>query len=343
MTTTTGYIAMADISGYTAFVAATELEHSREILSELLDVTSGALQSHLRPVRLQGDAIICVGQDDDVVSCLESAFVAFHKRVRAMVAATTCPCAACQTVPSLTLKFVAAHGTYSNVNVRGTQDLVGADVNIAFRLLKNHVPSHEYVLITRAVLERMASSARERFVPIAEEYDVGRVEAFYRDLHDLRDLARRPARGPVRDDEAHLRFRHVIDASPERVFATFRDPKAFGRLMSAPNVTLEGGARGTMNGAAYHCHHGNGKQTIFEIVGLREPDEMTLSLYGNGPEAHGTFTLMPLDDGRATDVRFHLRFADEVRGITLLIARTVWGFFIAKGFRALPRLVADAR
>ena len=107
MTTTTGYIAMADISGYTSFVAATELEHSREILSELLEVTSRELEKHLVPVRLQGDAIICVSKDEEVVPCLEAAFVAFHRRVRAMVAVTTCPCNACRSVPSLTLKFVA--------------------------------------------------------------------------------------------------------------------------------------------------------------------------------------------------------------------------------------------
>ena len=82
MTTTTGYIAMADISGYTSFVAATELEHSREILSELLEVTSRELEKHLVPVRLQGDAIICVSKDEEVVPCLEAAFVAFHRRVR---------------------------------------------------------------------------------------------------------------------------------------------------------------------------------------------------------------------------------------------------------------------
>src|SRR5246127_4669345 len=99
MATETGYIAMADISGYTSFVAATELEHSREILSELLEVTTRALEKHLVPARLQGDAITCVSTDDEVVACREAAFVAFHRRVRAMVAATTCPCNACRTVP----------------------------------------------------------------------------------------------------------------------------------------------------------------------------------------------------------------------------------------------------
>jgi hypothetical protein len=32
-----GYLVIADISGYTSFVAGTELEHSHEILSDLLE------------------------------------------------------------------------------------------------------------------------------------------------------------------------------------------------------------------------------------------------------------------------------------------------------------------
>jgi hypothetical protein len=33
-----GYLVLADISGYTSFVAKTELEHSHEILTELLEL-----------------------------------------------------------------------------------------------------------------------------------------------------------------------------------------------------------------------------------------------------------------------------------------------------------------
>ena len=340
MTTTTGYIAMADISGYTAFVAATELEHSREILSELLEVTSRELEKHLTPVRLQGDAIICVSNDDEVVPCLESAFVAFHRRVRAMVAATTCPCNACQSVPSLTLKFVAHYGEYSNVEVRGTRDLVGAAVNIAFRLLKNHVPSHEYLLLTRPVLDRLPEGARERFVPITEDYDLGRVEAFYRDLHDLRDLSARPAQAPITRHEAHVRAQTTVSAAPSVLWQVMQDARAFERILSAPHVDIQTGARGTMHGAEYHCHHGKDAETIFEVVGMREPNELTLYMYGRGPEAHGTYHFDPLPDGR-THVEFDIKFEPSVRGPKLLIARTLWGYFIRKGMGQLSQIVKE--
>ena len=340
MPTTTGYIAMADISGYTAFVAGTELEHSREILSELLEVTSRALEAHLTPVRLQGDAIICVSDDDMVVPCLESAFVAFHRRVRAMVAATTCPCAACQSVPALTLKFVAHRGEYSNVEVRGTKDLVGADVNVAFRLLKNHVPSHEYLLITRAVAERLPEATRDAYVPIVEEYDLGRVEAFYRDLHELRDRAVAAEHAPVTRRGADVRVGTTVDAPPTLLWELMKDPRAFERILSAPKVDIQPGARGTLRDAEYHCHHGKGAETIFEVVGMREPNELTLHMYGRGPEAYGTYHFDPRADG-STDVEFDIVFAPQVRGAKRLIARALWTYFIRKGMSELRMIAAE--
>ena len=60
----------------------TEIEHSREILAELLEVTSRELERHLRLSRIQGDALICVGEEDEVIPCLEDAFLSFHRRVR---------------------------------------------------------------------------------------------------------------------------------------------------------------------------------------------------------------------------------------------------------------------
>ena len=33
-----GYLVLADISGYTSYVASTEIEHSQEVLAELLEL-----------------------------------------------------------------------------------------------------------------------------------------------------------------------------------------------------------------------------------------------------------------------------------------------------------------
>ncbi len=339
--TVTGYIAIADISGYTGFVASTEIEHSREILAELLDVTSRELEKHLRLARIQGDALICVGERDEIIACLESAFLSFHRRVRAMVAANTCQCNACQSVPSLTLKFIAQHGTYSTVTVRGTVDLVGADVNIAFRMLKNHVPSHEYILATNSVLARLPEAARQRFVPIAEDYDLGRVEAGYRDLHDLRERANEQLAQRVTPNDADFTLSTVVDAPPERVFSELIKPSSMKRLASAPNISLKSGARGTLANAAYHCEHGANRATIFEVVRVDPPRELTLWMYGDGPEAFVGYVFEPVGTGR-TRVRLSLRVVNAA-GIKKLVTVLMCRYYFTRGLRLLPEIVRASR
>ena len=56
-----GPLVLADISGYTAFVAETELEHSRAIPSELLEMLVRAIARYLRIGQIEGDAIFAVG------------------------------------------------------------------------------------------------------------------------------------------------------------------------------------------------------------------------------------------------------------------------------------------
>src|SRR3972149_11044194 len=52
-----GYLVLADISGYTSFVAATELEHAHDILTELLELILGQLTPTLTLSKLEGDAV----------------------------------------------------------------------------------------------------------------------------------------------------------------------------------------------------------------------------------------------------------------------------------------------
>lgn len=52
-----GYLVIADISGYTSFVARTELEHSQEILTELLELLMARFQPLMTISKLEGEAV----------------------------------------------------------------------------------------------------------------------------------------------------------------------------------------------------------------------------------------------------------------------------------------------
>src|SRR5262245_41359822 len=52
-----GHLLLADISGYTSYVASTELRHSQEILSELLECIVERLKPLMTISQIEGDAI----------------------------------------------------------------------------------------------------------------------------------------------------------------------------------------------------------------------------------------------------------------------------------------------
>ncbi|MFN2519868.1 MAG: DUF2652 domain-containing protein [Candidatus Limnocylindria bacterium] len=282
MATRDGPLVIADISGYTAFIADTELDHSREILSELLEAIIGAFDNRLTVAQIEGDAVCFVGDraDGDLVDWIEDAFVRFHRRLRDIETVSTCPCRACTTAGGLTLKFVAHRGPYSWHRVGKVDQLVGTPVNLVHRLLKNHVPSHEYIFATDALMERWPEPLRAQFERHSEEYDhLGRVEGGYHDLAPLRERARTAQRTTVSRDESRLTLDSTIQLPIAVAWHALADPDLRRQWMGVRNVELKPGARGTLLGGEFHCHHGKDAKTVFRVVGSEEPHEMTIEFF----------------------------------------------------------------
>src|SRR5205809_7074592 len=103
---------MADISGYTAFVAGTEQDHSQEILAELMEAISRSFGGKLTIDQVEGDALCCTTDRTDagVTDWLRETFRVFHRRLRDIRAATTCPCRGCAAGPALGPQFVGHRG-----------------------------------------------------------------------------------------------------------------------------------------------------------------------------------------------------------------------------------------
>ena len=99
-----------------------------------------------------------------------------------------CSCDACTKAPELTLKLIAHYGRYSRQRIGDTGQVHGMDVIVPHRLAKNSVPSHEYILATRELLDRLPEAQRASFVPHTEDADgLGQISLGYRDLVSLRD------------------------------------------------------------------------------------------------------------------------------------------------------------
>lgn len=162
-----GFLVLADISGFTAFMTTTELEHGPPIITELLEEVIRRISPPLLPPA-------------SLLDVLHAGFVGFRERQRKLQADESCPCNACCNVWRLRLKAIGHYGTFLEQTVGGR-----ADVILAHRLLKNGVPQKaDYALLTRPALQYMnVDPGRFGLLPHIERYEhFGDVECFVSDL-----------------------------------------------------------------------------------------------------------------------------------------------------------------
>ncbi|MDP9235849.1 MAG: DUF2652 domain-containing protein [Chloroflexota bacterium] len=273
-----GYLVLADISGYTAFLTGTELEHAQAIIHELTTLIRERLAPPLRFVKLEGDAVFCYADEaafpdgERLVELLEACYFDFSNRLENMVRGTTCRCNACASMNSLGLKFIAHFGTYVVQPSGGGDDLAGPDVILVHRLLKNAITKtlgvQAYVFFTDACLQRMpAYFDLPRHTETHKSFGDtgGGIQDLGAALQEMREARRRYVTSAEADFEMHFDLPHP----PAVVWQYSVDPierrryACSGILEKNPDRT-EPNAHGRLGaGASSHCNHGPG-------VALRE-------------------------------------------------------------------------
>jgi len=153
-----GLLFIPDISGFTRFVNETEIEHSRLIIQELLEILISANQIGLEISEIEGDAILFYkfGESpglEELYKQVENMFTAFHRSLAAYDQRRFCQCKACLSAIDLTLKVITHYGEFTGYNVQHFNKLIGRDVIVAHQLLKNDIGQHEYWLVTKNLLQ----------------------------------------------------------------------------------------------------------------------------------------------------------------------------------------------
>ncbi|MGH2349811.1 MAG: DUF2652 domain-containing protein [bacterium] len=188
-----GCLVIADIAGYTRYLAGVELEHSQDILADLINTVVSQKRGLMHLAKLEGDAVFCYVHDGDadgsvLLAMVQSCYNAFAKRLRTIDRHTTCECDACRLIPTLNLKFLIHHGQFIIHEIAGSRELVGRDVIIAHRMLKNSVTPttgiHGYAMITEPCVRHFGiDPIGLHLIEHAETFeDVGEIRAYVMDL-----------------------------------------------------------------------------------------------------------------------------------------------------------------
>ena len=140
-----GFLIISDISGYSAYLNESELEHARDSLTDLIKILIHHTRSPLVLSKLEGDAVFSYTPAGNFLTgqtfleLIEVTYVAFRKALDLMVLNTTCSCNACRNLPNLDLKIFAHYGEFSIQDFGDIKELVGPDVNLVHRLTKNKI------------------------------------------------------------------------------------------------------------------------------------------------------------------------------------------------------------
>ena len=188
MDTKQGFLILADISGFTALMTATDLEHGTAIITDLLEGVIQRISPPLEIQEIEGDAVFALATDGALVppatllDVLRAAFIGFQERLEAIVqSGDSCSCNACSHVSRLRLKAIGHYGSFLPQTVAGRPQVSGSDVILVHRLLKNQVSrENHYTLLTRSALENMGlDPVTLGLRPHTESYEhFGDVECF---------------------------------------------------------------------------------------------------------------------------------------------------------------------
>ena len=317
-----GYFVLADISGYTSFLSQTELDHAQEILTDLIETVLKRVKPLLTVHKIEGDAVFAYAPEERItrgetlLELVEATYCDFRERMKNVRRHTTCTCRACQSIPMLDLKFIVHHGDFVVQDIAGTPELAGSDVNLAHRLLKNHVTEQTgwraYALFTGPALEHM-HVLPENLVDGSESYEhLGQVRTCTMDMHPRYEALMAQRHVVVEDDEAILKFGEEMPLPPAAVWSWMNDPEKRRLVSMDPHglqfvpILRPGGRTGA--GAKTHCVHGKDVAMRETVLDWKPFDYFTVE-QNSGPMGtiEVTFRFQPVDDGSRTHLSAALK------------------------------------
>ena len=157
--TSKAILLVADISGFTGFMKlhAVSSSHAKQIVIRLLKSVIDVSKPPLKLAEVEGDAVFfyALSSEKELKKTAQQVkaqvlrfFQSFERELGILRQMNICVCDACTKVDQLQLKQVIHQGEVSIEKIEKFEKLFGFDVIIVHRMLKNSVPSHEYLMMT---------------------------------------------------------------------------------------------------------------------------------------------------------------------------------------------------
>jgi hypothetical protein len=262
-----GFLVVADITGYSAYLSHSELEHAANVLKTLLDLLIDHAKSPLVMSGLEGDAVLSYSIDSDrfegqaFVELIEQTYVDFKRAIDLMVMNTSCECNACANINALDLKFFVHHGEFIVQQLAGGAELVGADVNLVHRLMKNSIIAETgiraYTFFTSSAVNRLQiDGITVELTPYKETFaQVGVVRGWVLDMSPIWETNKNLSRIEI-EEKGVVSFVEEYPLAPPQVWGYLTNPDYRAVFSFAKRQVVTRRRNGRVGpGTVYECFH----------------------------------------------------------------------------------------
>ena len=162
-------ICIPDISGFTRFMSDMDFELTSRVIPSLLNKIIYSNEIELKVSEIEGDAVLFFRQGglppfQQLVKQCQYFYTEFYKQMDALREKHSDKNGAYKIPKMLGLKIVLHYGQEIGVVPVGKRiKLMGEDVIVAHRLLKNNVPIDEYILISDQLIAEYKSISSDDF------------------------------------------------------------------------------------------------------------------------------------------------------------------------------------
>jgi hypothetical protein len=195
---------------------------------------------------------------------IENTYVAFRKGMELIILNTNCPCQACANVSTLDLKFFLHYGPFAVQRLGEHDELVGNDVNLLHRLLKNHVSEatgfKAYTLYTDAAIKQMGLEDMSASMTAHQEaYEhLGEVQVWIQDMHPVWETKREANQITLAPENIVLQVEAEIAMPPELVWDYLSHPTFRSIVMGVHRQEIVDRKQGRIApGSVFQCYHGD--------------------------------------------------------------------------------------
>jgi len=322
-----GYFVITDISGYTEYLTGSELDHANEILQSLFDAQLKAVKHPFVISGFRGDAIFMYVpetnfvQSQSFIEALENFYIVFVETLQQMQYNTTCTCRACKNMSMLDLKMCTHYGEYLIQKLGDREELLGADVIVPHRMLKNHVIQQtgiqSYALFSDVAAKQLnLLEYCEKVIPHSETYEhLGEVPMCVHDLQPIWARYREKNRQFVNAQEAWIKCELDLPFPPALIWEYLTKPDLeAGFLGYDYGERTDSGGR-VQEGSGFHCAHGD-LHVYSKILDWKPFEYYTMQQSAMGLNYMSTRRLMPLENGTRVGIYLtapHETSSEEIR------------------------------